>query len=156
MHAISIPELPCAAEPYLPHDAPMALIDEIVSVSEGSLEAVVAIHPACQFAAQDGVPVWVGVEYMAQGIAAFGAVLARSRGEPVKIGFLVSARRVSCAVDSFNFGDRLRVVVQEVHMPDDGLATFDCRIVQDGDELMTARINVYQPADPIKYLEQGL
>ncbi len=112
MHAISIPELPCAAEPYLPHDAPMALIDEIVSVSEGSLEAVVAIHPACQFAAQDGVPVWVGVEYMAQGIAAFGGVLARSRGEPVKIGFLVSARRVSCAVDSFNFGDRLRVVVQ--------------------------------------------
>ena len=77
MHAISIPELPCAAEPYLPHDAPMALIDEIVSVSEGSLEAVVAIHPACQFAAQDGVPVWVGVEYMAQGIAAPAPIVGR-------------------------------------------------------------------------------
>ncbi|WP_348674042.1 hypothetical protein [uncultured Abyssibacter sp.] len=154
MHADTIPALPCAAEPFLPHDAPMALIDRIVAVSEGQLEAAVDIHPGCQFASESGVPVWVGIEYMAQGIAAFGGVLSRRRGEPVKIGFLVSARRVACAIDMFEFGDRLRIDVREVHMPDDGLATFDCRVLRGDEELMSARINVFQPADPMKYLAE--
>ncbi|MEN8820285.1 MAG: hotdog family protein [Abyssibacter sp.] len=151
----NLPLLPCAAEAYLPHDAPMALVDQIVDVEPGRLMARVDIHPDCQFADADGVPVWVGIEYMAQTIAAYGGVLATTQGQPVKIGFLVSARRVQCAVDAFGFGDVLDVEAREINMPDDGLATFDCQVLRDGQSLMSARINVYQPADPLRYLQEN-
>lgn len=147
------PDFPCAAEPYLPHAAPMALLDDITACGSEDIQCQVHIDSSTLFAGPDGVPNWVGVEYMAQAIAAWAGVQARRRGEPVKIGFLVSTRKMNCAVDAFPLCRSLNVFAQRVSISENGLATFDCRIELDQRELVSARINVFQPADPEAFLK---
>ena len=147
-----LPDFPCAAEPFLPHAAPMALLDEVLACDEDSVRACVNIGPDTLFRTENGVPNWVGVEYMAQAIAAWGGVQARRRGEAVKIGFLVSTRRMQCELDFFPDGSELGIGATLVTMADNGLATFDCSIQLEDTDIVNARINVFQPADPQAFL----
>ena len=39
-----LPAMPCAAEPYLPHAAPMALIDRVLEFSEDDIVADLQIR----------------------------------------------------------------------------------------------------------------
>lgn len=151
-----LPAFPCAAEPYLPHAAPMALVDQIIRHESGQLESAVHIGDQHLFMTEAGVPVWVAVEFMAQSIAAYAGVQAVRRGEPVRIGFLVSTRQMNCAVDFFERGSDLRVFVREVVMAENGLATFDCSVQLQGRDCVSARINVFQPADPDAFLRSGV
>ena len=77
----------------LPHDHPMILIDNIVACREHGLTATVTIHERSPFVETDGVPSWIGIEYMGQAIAAYAGLRARRDGVPVRIGFLVGSRR---------------------------------------------------------------
>ena len=54
----------------LPHDPPMVLLDRVTSYDESTLTAEVDISTESMFCGDDGVPGWVGVEYMAQAVAA--------------------------------------------------------------------------------------
>src|SRR2546426_3960121 len=80
----------------VPHSGPMVLLDRVVSVDEESLCAEVLIRADSMFCAAGGVGAWVGLEYMAQAIAAYAGYGARLRGAPVKIGFLLGSRRYEC------------------------------------------------------------
>lgn len=150
-----LPSWPQPAEPFLPHAAPMALLDDIIDFGESFLQAQVSIEPETAFFADTGVPVWVGIEYMAQCIAAYAGVKAWQHAQPVKIGFLVSTRRMDCAVDEFSNGQMLQIFAQQVSGPQAGLATFDCRIEVNDQIVTKARINVFQPDDPVAFLAQG-
>ncbi|MGJ8667953.1 MAG: ApeP family dehydratase [Oceanococcus sp.] len=147
-----IPQFPCVAETYLPHAAPMALLDDILACDENSILGRVFISENTMFCGPNGVPNWVGIEYMAQAIAAWGGVQAQRRGEKVKIGFLVSTRRMLCALDHYPVGANLEIGAHAVSVADNGLATFDCHIKLDGEDIVSARINVFQPADPHAFL----
>ncbi len=65
---------------------------------------------------------------MAQAIAAHAGYLARQRGEPVQVGFLLGTRRYVCSVPLFPVGSVLHVHVQRALQGDNGLGAFDCRI----------------------------
>src|SRR5262249_45980544 len=54
----------------LRHGPEMTLIDRLVSYDQQKSVAAVEIGPASRFFDGDGVPGWVGIEYMAQAIAA--------------------------------------------------------------------------------------
>ena len=66
-----------AVAELLPHDPPMVLIDKVLSYDENSLVAEVAIRPDSAFCGANGVPGWVGIEYMAQAIAAHAGASGR-------------------------------------------------------------------------------
>lgn len=146
---------PCTAHPYMPHDPPMALLDEILACSDTQIEALVRIRPGIPFYADGGVPNWVGIEYMAQAIGASAGVCAVRAGKEVQIGFLVSTRRANFSLPLYADGMELHVFALEVIIAANGLATFDCRIEAEGEEIATARINVYQPEDAQAYLGAG-
>ncbi len=103
----------------------------------------------------DGVGSWIGVEYMAQAIAAHAGYAAHLRGEPAKVGFLLGARRYDCAVPRFAMGSVLRVHVHRALQGDNGLGAFDCRIVEQGSAavLATATITVFQPDNVREFLQ---
>lgn len=149
------PEFPCAALPYVPHGEPMSLLDEIIAFDGTTIEATVRIRPDAPFAEAEGVPNWVGMEYMAQAIGAAAGLRMVASGGDVQLGFLVSIRRIAFAADFFPPGSELRVHAQEVIIAANGLATFDCWIRTDDTEWARARINVYQPDDAQAYLEQS-
>lgn len=110
------------------------------------------------FVDAQGLPAWVGIELMAQTIAAFGGCRARRANQPVKIGFLVGSRRYSASAAYFPIGACLQVAVQELISGDQGLSVFECQLQGlDAHSQITAsaNINVFQPADPEQFLQTG-
>jgi len=129
----------------LPHDPPMVLLDRIVSCEEESLVAEVIITPESLFCGESGVPGWVGIEYMAQSVAAHAGALARAGGGEPAIGYLLGTRSYKSAVSVFPIGARLTIAIEPLFV-EMGLGAFTCRIDM-GEIVAEATINVYQPDD---------
>jgi predicted hotdog family 3-hydroxylacyl-ACP dehydratase len=141
--------------PLLPHAGRMVWLDRIVGHGDGWLEAEVTVRRDALLADETGVGSWIGIEYMAQTIGAYAGLRARARGEPVKIGFLVGTRGYASRWPRFPLGSRLRIHVRLDCEAGNGMSVFACRIVHDGEELAAADLNVFQPADPIRFLEEN-
>ncbi len=141
----------------VPHQGAMVFLDRVVEASADSLCAEVRIGEDTVFFDGAGVGSWVGIEYMAQAIAAHAGYLALQRGEPVKVGFLLGARRYSCATPLFALGTVLHVRAQHVLQGENGLAAFDCRIddAASGASLATATITVFQPDNVNEFLQRS-
>jgi predicted hotdog family 3-hydroxylacyl-ACP dehydratase len=141
----------------LPHSGQMVLLERVLSVDEESLCAEVRLGPTSMLAGAQGVGAWVGIEYMAQAIAAHAGWLAQQRGEPVKVGVLLGARKYASTLSSFPLHCILKVYVQRILMADNGLGAFDCRIDIDGGAagVATALVTVFQPLDFNQFLESG-
>jgi len=141
----------------VPHAAPMLLLDRVISADADKLCAEVAIADDSLFQTGAGVGAWVGIEYMAQAIAAWAGYHAQQRGEAVKIGFLLGARRYDANVPCFVTGSTLHVEVEKLLQADNGLGSFACSI-KDADsqqQLAQATISVFQPHDAREFLQEG-
>jgi predicted hotdog family 3-hydroxylacyl-ACP dehydratase len=105
------------------------------------------------FCGADGVGAWVGIEYMAQAVAAHAGYRASLRGEQVKIGFLLGSRRYECSRPVFAIGSVLRVHVRCILLGENGLGSFECRIDDPGASVAIATLTVFQPANVNEFLE---
>ena len=146
---------PCryAVSELLPHRPPMILLDEILGYDETSLAAGVTVSAASLFVEAEGVPAHIGLEYMAQACGAFAGLLARERGEPVRIGFVLGTRQYRAHVPCFRRGDRLAITVAVLYQ-DEQVGAFECRIEIAGKLAAEAQLSVYQP-DPAQLSGQG-
>jgi predicted hotdog family 3-hydroxylacyl-ACP dehydratase len=114
----------------VPHRPPMLLLDRVLSYDGERVVCETVLGPDSPFAEQGEVPAVVGIEYMAQTIAAHAGLEARARGEPPAIGFLLGTRAYSTSVDTFPNGSKLTVTV-EPEIVDGGFAAFKCAIAID-------------------------
>jgi len=128
----------------LKHGPEMTLIDRLVSYDSKRSVAVVEIQPTSVFCERDGVPGWVGIEYMAQTVAAHVGFEARQRGEPPAIGFLLGTRAYDARLARFPVGSKLTVLVEPL-WHDQGVGAFRCTISLDA-VVATAVLSTYQPA----------
>lgn len=141
----------------VPHSGAMSLLGRFIAADAETLSAEVAITPESMFCADGRVGAWVGVEYMAQAVAAHAGWCARRRGEPVRVGFLLGARKYACSVPAFPTGSVLRIHVRRALQGENGLGAFDCRIedAAGGAELATATITVFQPDHVEEFLQRS-
>lgn len=143
-------------EELLPHSGPMILIDEALGSGEGWASAGVRVgEDSLFYQAGLGVPAWVGIEYMAQTVALYAGICAKQAGTDIRMGFLLGTRRYQAATDYFRLGSLLQTTVHEVWQ-DGNMAVFDCQICcnEGGRQLAEARLNVFQPEDPIAFLQE--
>ncbi|USG62625.1 hypothetical protein NBZ79_06500 [Sneathiella marina] len=126
------------------HAVPMILIDRIEAYDSETVHSFVEITPDSPFMADDVVPSYVSVEYMAQSVAAYSGIKAKNSGGNVKIGYLASARKVELNVPFFSIGDKLEITVQMI-WNEAPMAVFDCRIEREDVVVASSRLNVYQP-----------
>lgn len=142
----------------VPHSGAMVLLDRVLSADAENLCAEVTIHAGSVFydAPSAGVGSWVGIEYMAQAIAAHAGYLARLAGAPVKIGFLLGARRYEAQLPLFVDGSVLQVHVQQALQGENGLGAFECRIEMARAVLAQATITVFQPEDAKQFLQESM
>lgn len=139
----------------LPHAEPMILIDKIVSYGDGCLEARVEHEKPSLFADSKGnVPVWVGIEYMAQAIGAFAGIQSLHNNKEVSIGFLLGTRKYEAFTSEFKSNCPVTIKIKEVYRDDNNLALFDCEISAD-DVLATAQIKAIQPENVNDILERA-
>jgi predicted hotdog family 3-hydroxylacyl-ACP dehydratase len=136
-------ELPPVTE-LVPHKPPMLLLDRVLSYSDDLMRCEVQIRPESPFVAgAEGVPAIVGLEYMAQTVAAFAGLSARAKGEPPRIGFLLGSRDVRIDVTSFAIGDRLTIEARRTWGEND-LGSFACEVRRGADVLLQGNLTVYQ------------
>lgn len=141
----------------VPHSGAMSLLGRLLAADDENLCAEVTITAGSMFCVDGAVGAWVGVEYMAQAVAAHAGHAARLIGQPVRVGFLLGTRRYACAVPAFAVGSLLHIHVQRALQGENGLGAFECRIVDGvgGGELATATITVFQPDNVEEFLQRS-
>lgn len=142
-------------ETLIPHGQPMVYLDRIDDAGEHWLTASLTVRDQADFMEPEGVPSWVGLEYLGQAIAALAGVEARRNHTPVQIGFLVSCRRYAPTLSHFPPGARLSIHVEAATFNATGLRVFTGRIDCDGREAVNANLNVYMPDDVGQFMEQN-
>lgn len=133
----------------VPHSDPMVLLDSVVDFTQTSLTAEVTTHTNSRFYSQElqGIETWVGIEYMAQAIAALAGIRAHLNGESVKPGFLLGTRKMTIYQEQFKLNHTYRVQVTELFMDDSGLGVFDCTITYEDTVICQAKLNVFESND---------
>jgi predicted hotdog family 3-hydroxylacyl-ACP dehydratase len=124
----------------IPHSGEMILIDRILHHDAHTLTTELVVRGDGFICGDDKtVPSWIGIEYMAQTIAAYGGTVAKQ----ANIGFLLGTRRYNCNVSTFEVGTKLIISAKKI-MQDGNLAAFECLIFGENVEV-SATLNVYQP-----------
>lgn len=138
-HARELPSL----DTLIPHAGSMRLLARVLEHSRE--RTVCAIDPADSelFRDPDGrVPAWVAIEYMAQGVAAHGALLdGLSSPKP---GLLVGAKRITLHRESFAPDESLEVsarILQRVGR----LASLACELYAGGELVAEGTLSVFIP-----------
>jgi 3-hydroxyacyl-[acyl-carrier-protein] dehydratase len=113
---------------YLPHRAPMVLVDEIERVEEESCR----FHVKEDFflIGEKGIPEVVLVEIMAQASACLKGWIDVHRGLPVRIGYLVGIEEASFH-EPLRPGDRLEIEAEMTQEFSDYFG-FNCRVSREG------------------------
>ncbi len=141
-----------AVERLVPHRGGMLWLERIVACDDEGAVAEAVVRDDHPFLDGGGVPAWVGIEYMAQCIAAWAGGRALARGKPVSPGFLLGTRRYDCQRPMLAIGTRLRVEARRELMGDNGLGLFACRILDGDEQIAVANVSVFEPPDPDAYL----
>ena len=138
----------------LPHAGDMILIDEVLSFDAENIETRLCVRPGGLFNQADGsLPAWVGIELMAQSVAAYAGCQARQAGRPVQLGFLLGTRNFRCDVERFPAGSELRIRALRSLQDDNGMGVFECHLEGPGIHA-DARLNVFCPPQIDRYLQE--
>ncbi|WP_347903458.1 hotdog family protein [Pseudomonas purpurea] len=139
----------------LPHAGDMILIDQVLAFDEEQIHTRLTVKPGGLFNRPDGsLPAWVGVELMAQSVAAYAGCRARLQGDPVELGFLLGTRKFECNVEHFPAGTELTIHALRSLEDENGMGVFECHLTAPGIHA-TARLNVFCPPQAAHYLQES-
>ncbi|MEI6859912.1 MAG: hotdog family protein [Shewanella sp.] len=141
----------------IPHRDPMILINRLISYKTDTLLTQVDIDELSPYfdAEINGVPNYVSIEYMAQSIAALAGLEAKSRGDNIRVGFLLGTRKLQMHISGYQLGESYQTQVNRLYQEESGLAVFDCQIFHQQTLVATANVNVFQPNDIKSYLSKS-
>ncbi|AUG98816.1 hotdog family protein [Pectobacteriaceae bacterium CE70] len=149
------------AEHYLPHKAPMVLVDEVVWVDHEKAHCRVSVNDESVLAPfldiEGNLPAWFGIEIIAQTIGVWSGWHSRQRSnEKPHPGMLLGGRGYHCQQAFFPAGSQLDVRVALL-MRDEKIGSFDGEITINGEKYATGRLTTYQPDknELQQLLEQG-
>lgn len=133
-------------ETILPHSGSIILLRRVVSHTDEMTECEAVADSSCVLADSSGfVPGYVALEYMAQTIGAHAGLVARARGEKVRVGFVLGSRRLTLNIAYFPHG-KILIRVKKLWM-DEKMGMFDCEVLnEEGAVLTQGALNVYQPS----------
>ncbi len=139
-----------AAAYYLPHDAPMVLLDRVCAIGADYARCRVTVDDGGAlrpFLNSDGdLPGWYALEMMAQTVGVWSGWHGRQRGEPPRTGLLLGARALNCAQPVFSAGSELDISITLL-LQDQYIGSFDCVICRAGETVATGRLTTYQSSD---------
>lgn len=141
-------------ENLLPHRGTMLLLDRMLAFDAETATAEYAPRRDAWYADASGdMPAWIGIELMAQTIAAHVGLQKRSAGCPPKQGALLGTRRYSATQPAFVAGQPLHIRTKMIYRDASGLGAYDCSITSGGEELASATLKVYEPDDFSSFLQ---
>ncbi len=141
-------------ETIIPHRGTMLLIDAVSTFSEDVLSARATVHADAWYADADGaMPAWIGIELMAQTIAAHVALLAMRGGGQARPGVLLGSRSYRALQPSFAGGAQLLIRAIELLRSEEGHGGYEGTIHHGDVCCAEAVIKVFQPRDFQLFIE---
>lgn len=138
----------------LPHAGDMILLDRIEQCDDERIVTQLEVRDGGLFSQADGsYPAWLGIELMAQSIAAYAGVRAKRKGVAVELGFLLGTRKYQCNVERFPLGSQLQIEAIRSLEDESGMGVFECYLRGEGIHL-EARLNVYRPPNVASYFQE--
>lgn len=140
----------------LPHAGDMVLLDEIVDYNEDSVTANVIVTEDSIFYEDElkGVHASVGLEWMAQAIAAVAGIHALQNKQPIRVGFLLGTRCYKPREIIFPTGHAYIIAVNKLYHEENGLSVFECSIHENGNLIVEANLNVFAPENVDEFMKQ--
>ncbi|WP_076415246.1 hotdog family protein [Shewanella sp. UCD-KL12] len=147
-----------AVDEVVPHRSPMILIDQLLKHETDTLVTQVNVSEQSPYFDNNinGVPNYVCIEYMAQSIAALAGVEALSRGDEIRVGFLLGSRKLKMHIPYYKLGNSYQTRVSRLYQEETGLAVFDCQIFHGNSLVAEANVNVFQPQDAQAYISESM
>ena len=143
-------------EELLPHRGAMLLLDSVISGDESSIVAEAAVPGTAWYLDEHGgMPVWIGIELMAQAIAAHTGLQGRLRGRPPKRGVLLGSRAYRASVPRIPAGTLLTVSARMADSDESGFGAFDCTIRNASAKVASATLKVFVPDDFEAFMRQA-
>lgn len=143
-----------AIEEILPHRGSMLLLDRVLDFDAESATAEYTPRSDAWYADSAGnMPAWIGIELMAQAVAAHVGLLKRCSGALPKQGALLGTRRYSSAQPAFSAGKPLLMRTKMIYRDASGLGAYDCSIMVDGREVAGAILKVFEPDNFQSFLQ---
>lgn len=145
-------DFPYAVATLLPQSGRMVLVDKVLEAGTDHIVVALTVRDDGLFSGPDNtVPAWVGLEYMAQAVAAFSGYQRKLRGQPIDLGFLLGTRYYECSVGQFSCGSRLTVKAEKIIEAANDMVVFDCHL--EGEQIEAkAKLNLLMPQDSKKFL----
>lgn len=147
---------------YLPHDAPMLLLEQVIDVGDAHAHCRVTVSANGVLAPfLDGagnLPGWYALELIAQTVGVWSGWHRLHNGDSASsLGMVLGARDLCCSAGQFTAGTILDITVQCL-MQDTRLASFDGTIACAGETLAHGRVTTFQPteAELTTLFQQGI
>ena len=136
----------------LPQSHRMVLVDRVVETGDEHIVVELTVRDDGLFSSpEQTVPAWVGLEYMAQTVAAFSGFHKKRRGESIQLGFLLGTRFYECSVDHFPCGTLINVRAEKIIEAANDMSVFVCTL--EGENILaTSKLNVLLPQDSKTFL----
>lgn len=145
----------------LPQSGSMILIDAVKLIDNHSITTRLSVRDDGLFSLPDQtVPAWVGIEYMAQTIAAFSGYHCLLRGEPIRLGLLLGTRHFECRHSNYPCKTELCVHATRIIESANDMCVFDSTIEIANAESIdpvfsaSAKINLLLPQNLQAFLNQ--
>jgi predicted hotdog family 3-hydroxylacyl-ACP dehydratase len=135
-------------EDFVPHRGAMLLLREVLACDGDSITVGATVPRAAWYLDEHGaMPAWIGLELMAQAIAAHAGVQGRLQGSGPRRGMLLGCRAYRAALPSFAAGAALEVDARRAAVDESGFAAFDCTLRSAGREVASATVRVFVPPE---------
>ncbi len=138
-----------ALDGLLPHTGKMRLVDEVLSFEGETVTLRLVVRDDGLFndpRLGGDIAAHVGIEYMAQAVAAHIGLSLQRDGDVKRTGFLLGTRLYESNVNSFKPGTELLLTAERLFISPEGLGVYDCTIDGPGVRV-TAKINGFLPKD---------
>ncbi len=146
----AIESLPAVVD-LLPHRGEMLLLDRVLVVDEPGVTVLAHAGGQTWYAdTSNTMPAWIGIELMAQAIAAHVGWRKAQRGLLPQRGVLLGTRAYHC--DTHFFEGELEIDANLSFIDESGLGAYRCAIRMGGAVVATANLKVFEPEDFEQFL----
>jgi predicted hotdog family 3-hydroxylacyl-ACP dehydratase len=133
------------ASEFVMHRDPMLLLDTLIEARDGGAVCEWRVNADDPFVeSEQGVPAYVGVEFMAQCVAVNAGARARVVGLGPPLGFLLGARHFKASISHFEVGEVYRATCEELIRDDSGMGSYECSILHGDERVAEARLAVLE------------
>jgi predicted hotdog family 3-hydroxylacyl-ACP dehydratase len=129
-------------EALVPHAGAMVLLDSMLSYSPGRARCRLIVRAGAPFVRDGAVESVVGIEYMAQAVAACLGYEALVGGGGVRVGMIIACKRFEAYGDRLLVGDEVLIDVAALQ-GNDTLSHFECKLTRGSELFAEAVLTLY-------------